>query len=346
MVNFGQSLHTCLISKIFNVSDRAPRSEFWWFMLAVFIFNFLGGLIMLVPLIGMLVYFVLSLWLFIAQITATVRRLHDVNKRGWWMLLPSVGVIAIFTLVLMAVGGSIFTGYYDEEQVEALLVDMSGILTAMVLVTLVLSVIVLVFLIKKGTTGPNRFGPDPLQMNQGFGYFNPNGPQGYGPQGYGPQGYGPQPGPQGYGPQGPQGFGPQGYGPQPGPQGYDPNQGSYGYGPNGPQGFNPNNGPYGPQGNWQQPNGPWQQNVSPNEQNFGPQGGWQQAPQDGQWQQAPQDQYGQNFGGPNEQQNQGQQDATFSGEQSASKFYPEADQGMYAPPPKAPQAKDIWQDKH
>ena len=98
MVSFGQSLHTCLIKKIFNVSDRAPRSEFWWFMLAIFIFNFLGGLIMLVPLIGMLVYFVLSIWLFIAQITATVRRLHDVNKRGWWMLLPSVGVIAISAL--------------------------------------------------------------------------------------------------------------------------------------------------------------------------------------------------------------------------------------------------------
>ena len=33
MVTFGQALKLCLKSKLFNFSDRAPRSEFWWFML-------------------------------------------------------------------------------------------------------------------------------------------------------------------------------------------------------------------------------------------------------------------------------------------------------------------------
>ena len=94
MVSFGQSLHTCLIKKVFNVSDRAPRSEFWWFMLAVFIFNFLAALFRLGPLIGMPVYFVLTRGLFIAQITAPVPPLPAFNNRGWGLLLLSWGAIA------------------------------------------------------------------------------------------------------------------------------------------------------------------------------------------------------------------------------------------------------------
>ena len=178
-------------------------------------------------------------------------------------------------------------------------------------------IVILVFLIKKGTVGPNRFGPDPLQQ----GYFNPSfAPQGFNPQyGYGPQGFDPSQVPQGYNPQNYQGYGPQG-----GPQGYNPQYGPQGYGP---QGFDPNQAPNGAwpqQGQWQQPQGQWQQ---PN--------GWQQQ---GNWQPpqgTPQD-YGQQAPQGYEQPSAHNFGGNGAPEGSHS-IYPQAEQGMYAPPPAPPE---------
>lgn len=329
IMNFGQSLHTCLISKVFNVHDRAPRSEFWWFMLALTIFNIIGGLVMLIPILGAIVYFVVSIWLFIAQITATVRRLHDVNKRGWWILLPMASMLVVMVVLVMAI---VATDPYfaTSEYPIAASGQMDGILIGAALVSFIISIVILVFLIKKGTVGPNRFGPDPLQQ----GYFNPSfAPQGFNPQyGYGPQGFDPSQVPQGYNPQNYQGYGPQGdpqgYGPQGGPQGYNPQYGPQGYGP---QGFDPNQAPNGAwpqQGQWQQPQGQWQQ---PN--GWQQQGNWQPpqgTPQD-YGQQAPQG-YGQGYEQPSAHNFGGNGAPTGS-----HSIYPQAEQGMYAPPPAPPE---------
>lgn len=333
-MTFVESIRTCMLTKVVNTSDRAPRSEFWWFILASAIFNAVGGVVAFIPFIGAIIYLVLSFWIFIATITATVRRLHDINRSGWWILLPwlGLGVMMMVTISVVGLGGA--PDYVFERYVA-----LTGI------VTLVLYLVILIFLIKKGTDGSNKYGPDPLQPLNPFGA---NGPQGFGPQGFGPQGFGPYQGPQG--------------GPWQQGQGAPWNQQGP-FGPNNGQGYGAPNGPgYDPQGQWQQGNtqGQWQQG-NPNDyakwQQGQPQGPWQQGnpndyaqwqqnQQGGPWQQGSSDDYAAQSPKPN--QGQAPNDATFA-ENSANaqgqRFYQDAEPGMYTPPHQEPKAEDLWSNK-
>lgn len=118
-----------------NFRDRAPRSEYWWFVLFNFIASILIGFVELKLGLGtgmmamgegaMAANFsggpLSILWMLInilPGIGVGVRRLHDTDRSGWWLLIA--------------------------------------------LIPLVGAIILLVFMCQKGTTGDNRFGPDPL----------------------------------------------------------------------------------------------------------------------------------------------------------------------------------------
>ena len=61
---------------------RAPRSEFWYFFIFYVAANFLGNLI--ADFVGTLV----TLGLLLPYISVGVRRMHDRNKSGWYLLIP------------------------------------------------------------------------------------------------------------------------------------------------------------------------------------------------------------------------------------------------------------------
>lgn len=116
-MDFMESAKTCL-RKYIDFNGRASRSEYWWFVLLTFGVSF-------IPLIGWLIRLVLLL----PSLSVQVRRLHDMNRSAWWLLLliPPVTIIGAFVLLIM----SAFPG----------------------------------------TPGHNRYGPDPLQPQQGMGGF-------------------------------------------------------------------------------------------------------------------------------------------------------------------------------
>ena len=95
VVDFSTAVARCIV-KYANFNGRARRSEYWWFYLAfllvVIVLNFvsraLGGIAVLAVLLPML--------------AAGARRLHDLNRSGWWLLLQLTGVGAIGLLVLLA----------------------------------------------------------------------------------------------------------------------------------------------------------------------------------------------------------------------------------------------------
>ena len=70
--------------KYATFSGRASRSEFWWFalfaILVIWLANFAD------PTVGIIA----SLLLFLPSIAAEVRRLHDVGRAGWWILMPII----------------------------------------------------------------------------------------------------------------------------------------------------------------------------------------------------------------------------------------------------------------
>jgi len=79
-----------------NFSDRASRSEYWFFILFLFISNIV---------VSMISSDLLSLWEFataLPSITISIRRLHDIDKTGWWIFLPTtvIGLIPYFIWII------------------------------------------------------------------------------------------------------------------------------------------------------------------------------------------------------------------------------------------------------
>ena len=100
-MDFQTSVKTCF-KKYADFSGRALRSEFWWFVL----FGFLGGIITTIIDIMILGYsiesygplnIIFTIALILPGIAVTARRLHDVNRSGWWQLieLTIIGILLI-----------------------------------------------------------------------------------------------------------------------------------------------------------------------------------------------------------------------------------------------------------
>lgn len=106
-------------------SGRARRSEYWFFAL----FNFLAliilelivaaaqtskndGLIVLTALPCML-YILASI---VPSLAVTVRRLHDINKSGWWYFIALVPFIGpIWLLILTCIEGTAGPNQYGGD---------------------------------------------------------------------------------------------------------------------------------------------------------------------------------------------------------------------------------------
>jgi uncharacterized membrane protein YhaH (DUF805 family) len=96
-LTFGQAISSGF-SNYINFSDRACRSEFWFWRL--FYFLAAMGLIIIervvrthVP-VGLL----LELGMFLPSLAMSIRRLHDLDRSGWWyflVLIPIVGWIIL-----------------------------------------------------------------------------------------------------------------------------------------------------------------------------------------------------------------------------------------------------------
>lgn len=90
-MTFGESIQNCF-SKYADFSGRADRSEYWWFEL------FLILVIVGAGMLGETIANLISLAVLLPSLAVGARRLHDINKSGWWQLLylvPIVGWIVI-----------------------------------------------------------------------------------------------------------------------------------------------------------------------------------------------------------------------------------------------------------
>ncbi len=105
-MNFFDAISSCF-RNYFNFSGRAIRSEYWyWTLFAVIVSVVIGGLDQhLNPgaQLGLFSAFtgLVSLALFIPGLSVSVRRLHDIDRTGWWLLLGFT-IIGIFVLIYWA----------------------------------------------------------------------------------------------------------------------------------------------------------------------------------------------------------------------------------------------------
>lgn len=94
-MNFQQAVQTCF-RKYVDFSGRGSRSEYWWFVLAYIVVAVVTGLIHEV------VYLVAILAFLLPLLAAGARRLHDIGKSGWWLLLgliPLIGLVLLYFMV-------------------------------------------------------------------------------------------------------------------------------------------------------------------------------------------------------------------------------------------------------
>jgi uncharacterized membrane protein YhaH (DUF805 family) len=104
---FGPAIATCL-RKYAVFRGRASRSEYWYFVL--FQVLLLIGLMMtnaMVPRSAAISFVLLAIvLLFMPGLAATVRRLHDVDRRGWWAVLAFVPLVGLYALVWLCGAGT------------------------------------------------------------------------------------------------------------------------------------------------------------------------------------------------------------------------------------------------
>ena len=100
-MDFIEAVTTCF-KKSFTFSGRASRSEYWLFYLFTIIFNIITFVIEILAMtvglsaeITQILCLLISLSVLPAYISVVVRRLHDVNRSGWWFWIPLtiIGII-------------------------------------------------------------------------------------------------------------------------------------------------------------------------------------------------------------------------------------------------------------
>jgi uncharacterized membrane protein YhaH (DUF805 family) len=116
-MNFVEAIQSGF-SNYVNFSGRAQRSAYWWWALFYFIVLIVAEILDSVIFGSPVLYLIITLALLLPTIALGVRRLHDTDRSGWWLLIAFIPLIGAIVLI--------------------------------------------VFFVQKGTTGPNRFGPDPL----------------------------------------------------------------------------------------------------------------------------------------------------------------------------------------
>ncbi|GEO83573.1 MULTISPECIES: DUF805 domain-containing protein [Alphaproteobacteria] len=97
-MDFQGSVRTVL-SKYATFTGRAARSEFWWFALFVLLVNIATGFIDSAVFGGQVLNTLAGLALLVPQLAVGVRRLHDIDRSGWWLLLALVPVIGWIVLL-------------------------------------------------------------------------------------------------------------------------------------------------------------------------------------------------------------------------------------------------------
>ena len=101
-MNFIESIQSCY-KKFFDFSGRASKSEYWWFQLYQLIIYALS-LIFQSDLA--LLFSIVVIANLLPLYACGVRRIHDSDKSGWFILLSLIPIIGLYVFVLLIQDGS------------------------------------------------------------------------------------------------------------------------------------------------------------------------------------------------------------------------------------------------
>lgn len=97
MNDFIATVKHVFLQNYFNFEGRAGRKEFWWAFLFNFVVTFILGLF---GKAGTILTAIWSLAILLPYLGVSVRRLHDINKSGWLVLLSLIPIVGIIILII------------------------------------------------------------------------------------------------------------------------------------------------------------------------------------------------------------------------------------------------------
>jgi len=102
-MNFGEAIVAGFRNYV-NFSDRASRSEYWYWVLFTLLVGIVSGILDKAMFPGSDVQpidVIAGLILLLPSLAVGVRRLHDIDRTGWWYLL-CLSIIGMFVLIYWA----------------------------------------------------------------------------------------------------------------------------------------------------------------------------------------------------------------------------------------------------
>src|SRR4051794_32086060 len=97
-----------VLQNFVNFNGRGHRSEYWYFVLFNIIFSYSFAFIDVYTSFPVL-QGIYSLFILLPSISVGVRRMHDVGKSGWYLLIP------IYNIVLACTEGETFENKYGPD---------------------------------------------------------------------------------------------------------------------------------------------------------------------------------------------------------------------------------------
>jgi uncharacterized membrane protein YhaH (DUF805 family) len=95
------------LRRYFDFSGRSTRSQFWLFTLVYFVILIVAmvldaGLMIDPTGEALVITGLVSLAHFIPSLSVMVRRLHDIGRSGWWILIGIIPVVGLIVLIIFA----------------------------------------------------------------------------------------------------------------------------------------------------------------------------------------------------------------------------------------------------
>lgn len=151
-MSFGEAIKS-VFSKYATFSGRARRSEFWYFYLFYILVALgLSFLSIRIP-IAKYLYILFGLGVFLPYTAVTVRRLHDIGKSGWILLIFMVASLLISMLTFLYI--DIFAPTNEGS---------FRTVSIFIFIVFALAIWFIVLMCKDSQPGENKWGPNPKEV--------------------------------------------------------------------------------------------------------------------------------------------------------------------------------------
>jgi uncharacterized membrane protein YhaH (DUF805 family) len=152
---------------LFGFSGRINRAKWWLAFLISAIIGVVASIVSGVTSYGVgaavtLLAFIPQFWISLA---ASVKRLHDLNRTGGWLVLFYLGPALLVIVFFVIAGIDVLAALLSDKALDPVIFARVGITGAIIgLLIFILGVWSLIwFGCLRGTVGPNQYGPDPLE---------------------------------------------------------------------------------------------------------------------------------------------------------------------------------------